>query len=97
MVELQTLILIGRRHFAGFLAEQPLAAKIVNFIYWPSAIITRLMIHPWALLDASIRLWGSPAEMCLVSGIIFLLVLLNIHFVTKEYKKGMQSITGRTD
>lgn len=66
LVETQTFFLIVRRYFKSSLAGRPLLAKCIGFVYWPSAIATRLLIHPWALVDSIRRLWRTPAEMCLV-------------------------------
>lgn len=92
LVEWQTTIMVARRHFETYLARQPELTKYINYAYWPAAIGTRLLLHPWALYESVLRCWSTPVEMCLVSGILFLLVLLNIHFVTKEFKGGMKAV-----
>jgi len=91
LVEFQTELLIARRYFTNELAQLPHLRMGLNVVYWPVVLLTRLLIHPWVLVESVRRLWRVPAEMTMVSGILALLCVFNVQFVNKEIRQCLQA------
>mmetsp|Transcript_42952 Transcript_42952/g.98628 ORF Transcript_42952/g.98628 Transcript_42952/m.98628 type:complete len:244 (-) Transcript_42952:54-785(-) len=86
-VEAQTWIMVARRYFEAELESFPPLDNLASLAYWALTLTTRLMVHPFVLVDAVRRIYRTPAECVLVGGNLVLLCIFNVAFFTKEIKR----------
>eukprot|EP01050_Picozoa_sp_SAG11_P014505 SAG11_NODE_1796_length_4247_cov_5.498795_1_plen_263_part_00 len=88
IVEINTVILIGRRQFASWLAQSSRAMAAfrtaVDAIYWSSYFAIRFGVHPWMVYVAYVTVKEPVAERFMMVLLLVMLVCFNTILLVKQ-------------
>ena len=95
VVEVNTIILVGRRHFAKWLAQDTTFIKAVRacneVVYWTTYFGIRFGIHPWMVFVAWETVPDPFFERMLIVGLLIGLVVFNTILLVKQMRGAWDS------
>jgi hypothetical protein len=103
IVEVNTVILVARRHFAGFLIlDEPgtslgalarsTARQGLSALYWSSFLSIRFGVHPY-MVHVALTMAAPLAERLLVGGLLALLCVFSLVLLSKQVPRDASYFT----
>ena len=93
VVELETLLLVGQRHWAPWLLNSgpagAAAARCLNLAYWLSFFAIRLALHPYVAMFVIPNLGLGLADAVLSQTLTVVLVLFNLALFAKNVQTAL--------
>ena len=101
VVEVNTIILVGRRHFASWLSQDTTCRKAFRafneVVYWTTYFGIRFGIHPWMVLVAWKTVPDPFFERILIVGLLIGLVGFNTVLLVKQMRGAWDQPAAPTD